>query len=260
MKQLLIIISLFFFAGSFTFAQSDVWSDASASVLKKGRLEWSLLGKKRLGIKNNMELIAQPFFFFISPHIGLKKQWNTHSDFNLASVHRIGYPSILLKIMSREGTGGILPKDSTIPQIITFKNAIIVSKNIKTHYFAAANLGVELALSLGESDFPEIDFPFIYRRTAVYHNQFVPYLGIHLGGQLISKIDFELAFTAYKMTNDIGGLIFEDKAVLFWKKSNKFGVKAGVASVFGKYAYGNDARLIPVIDVVLGFGGSQQKS
>ena len=253
MKSIIVLLS-FLFLSNIAFTQTNLWSDASAQTLKKGRKNWPLLGIKKMGLKNNKELQIQPIFFFLAPNIGLKKYWGNKNGWDIASLHKLHYPSLMLKTIAREGTGGVLPKSSVIPQIIGTKNELIVSKVINEQYFFAARLGVDLALSFGDADFAEIDLPFIYNRTAVYHSNFIPYLGLHLGGTIVPKLDFELAFTALKMTNDTGGFVFEDKAVLFWKLSDKFGIKAGAASAFGRYAYGNDFKLIPVFDVVFGFG------
>lgn len=253
MKFITLLTCILFFVATPCSAQQNLWSDASTQTLKKGRLEWPLLGKKRLGIGKNMELSAQPVFFFMAPHIGLKKEWKNKTTFNLATVHKLGYPTILLKMLSREGTGGVLPETSIIPQLLTFKNEVIISKNIGDQYFIATRLGLELAFIFTNGDFPQIDLPFIYNRTAVYNNKFMPYLGVNFGGELLPKLDFEIAATVF--ANGTGGFVSEEKIILFWKKSDRFGVKAGVASAYGQYAYGYDFKLIPVIDLIFGFGG-----
>lgn len=235
-------------------AQYKSWSGETAFVVEKGEKELSLFGAKKLGIGKGMELQAYPILFFLNPHIGLKKYWGDKSNWAISSRHKLTYPSLLLKTISREGTGGVLPKTSIIPHIITTKNELIATKVIGGNFHLTGTLGVELAVTFGDSDFPVIDYPFIYRRTAVYHDKILPYLGLQFEGHINPKFGFQVAFTTFKLINDTGGFVFENKFVLFWEKSPKFGVKLGVVSAFGKYEYGGDAKAIPVLDIVFKWG------
>ena len=240
-------------------AQEKALSNDLSTVLKKGQKEYPLFGVKRIGIGHDMELQVHPLLFFLDPHIGLKKYWGNKNKWHISSRHTLNYPTILLKTISREGTGGVLPKTSVIPQIFSTKNEIQVAKALGDQFRFTAILGLELAATLGDSDFPTIDLPFAYRRTAVYHDHFLPYFGLQLEGDLTPELKYELAFTAYKIMNDTGGFTFEDKVILYWKKSRKFGLKAGLASAFGKYPFGNDIRWMPLVDFVWTVGSRVMK-
>lgn len=250
MKSIISVLIGVFLVMNVGLSQEKALVDSKVSVLAKGQKDLPLFGVKKMGIGNNMELQLHPLFFFLDPHIGLKKYWGDRGGWHLSSRHTLNYPTLLLKMMSREGTGGVLPNTSVIPQIISTQNEILATQTIGNQFYLAASLGVELAITFGEANFPTIDLPFVYRRTAVYHDHILPYVGVEFGGQLSQKIDFEVILNIYKFINDNAGFTVEDKAVLFWKKSPNFGIKAGVASVLGKYPFGYDFRWIPLLDFV----------
>ena len=250
MKSIISIFISLFLMVHLGFSQEKSLMNSYTSILEKGQKEIPLFGVKKVGIGHDMELQVHPLFFFLDPHIAVKKYWGNQNDWLLASRHTLNYPTLLLKMMSREGTGGVLPKTSVIPQIVSSRNEVSATKTIGDQFYLTALLGVELVVTFGDADFPTIDLPFFYRRTAVYHDHVLPFVGVEFGGHISPKVDFEVVVTGYKMLNEIGGFTVEDKAVLFWKKSSKFGVKAGLASAFGQYPFGYDIRLMPILDFV----------
>ncbi len=259
MRLTILLIFTFILGFNTAESQSFIWTNSTSEVLPAKAKEIPLFGVKRIGLRNDKELQIHPIFFFLYPHVGLKKQWGNKGDWTIGSYHSIAYPSLLLKSMAREGTGGILPKTSVIPQIITTKNEVFATKMISNQFFVMASLGVELAASFGDADFPTIDFPFAYRRTAVYHDKIVPKLGIAFGGHISAKVDFMIDVNAYKMFSETGGLILENKAFVFWRKSDRFGLKAGFATAFGRYPYGLDFRIMPALDLVFSRRSSSEK-
>ena len=230
-----------------------LWSNNTAKTLKRGRKEVGLFGPLKFGLKDSMELSVHPIFFFIIPNIELKKYWTSFGIFDLASKHKIVYPTLLYKVLSKEGIGGLLPATSTIPQMFKFNNSIIIGTTINEYITATVNAGVDLTISIGESNFPEIEYHLIYPRTYSFNNLFTPYFGVNLTGKLFKNVSYEYNFTAFILTNEYKGSILENKLKFQWNVSDKFAVKAGALLTYGEYPYGQDGGLFPVFDLMYGF-------
>lgn len=245
-----------------TIPQNSLWPNRSPQTLEQGRKVWQLFGPKKMGAAKNMEWQIQPLFFFISPNLGLKKRWtNDNKRISIATVHKINYPSIYLNLFAREGAGGVLPKDSEIPPMISLRNEILIGINSeKTILTLRGGIATAFKLGSAEKNFPDIDFPFLYNRTLAFNNTPNIYMGINIHQDIRPKLNLEADFTAFKVSNENNNFVYESKLIFFWKKSDKFGLKAGAATAFGQYPYGKDFQIIPVFDIVFGWGKNKSLS
>lgn len=259
-------IFLFFcFVNTPLFAQQDlkttdstnlfIWPDRSTQTLEPKRKVWPLFGVKKMGTRNNMEWRIQPLYFLLSPNLGLKKGWTNNSQrkWRIASLHQLNYPSILLKMLAREGAGGILPENSIIPPIILLRNEVLLGYQNQGNYLTFRG-GLATAFKFGEASFPDIDLPFFYNRMLAFNHTPNVYLGLNYNRDVLTTLNLEADFTAFKVDFSTGAWVFENRVVLFWKPTHKFGLKLGAATAFGEYPYGFDVRVIPVFDIVFGFG------
>jgi len=271
MKNLIISLVILFiscFTIEFAFAQNEemssesqhlIWPDRSTQTMKPGRKVWPIFGVKKLGAKKNMEWHIQPIFFFVSPNLGLKKNWKNNPDgISISSFHQINYPSIYLKLFSREGAGGVLPANSQVPPMLSLRNEILIGTNRQGNIITLRG-GIATAFKLGsqEKNFPDIDYPFLYNRTLAFNNTPNIYLGINFNRDILPKLNLEIDFTTYSVGNDTGNFVHESKLIFFWKKSDRFGIKAGANAAHGQYPFGSTFQMIPVIDVLFGFGGGK---
>ncbi len=242
-------------------SENSLWPDRTTRTLAQGRKVCPLFGVKKMGVANNMEWRIQPIFFFISPNIGLKKYWGTtQGGLSFSTVHQLNYPSLYLNIIAREGAGGVLPEDSAIPPIISLRNEFLLGLQAQQH-FITLRLGIATAFNLGnaEKSFPDIDFPFLYNRTLAFNHTPNFYLGINYNKDFLPKLNVEADIAAFLTDTQNSDVVFESQLLLFWKKSDKFGLKAGLAAAHGTYPYGKIFQLLPLVDMVFGFGGNEQK-
>jgi len=242
-----------------TIPQNSLWPHRSTETLVQGRKVWQLFGVKKMGVAKNMEWQIQPLFFFISPNLGLKKRWTNNRRWSIATLHKINYPSIYLNLIAREGAGGVLPKDSEIPPMISLRNEILLDIHSEK-IFITLRGGVATAFKLGnaEKNFPDIDIPFLYNRTLAFNNTPNIYMGINIHRYILPKLNVEGDFTAFRVGNENKDFVYESQLIFFWKKSNKFGLKAGAAAAFGQYPYGRDFQIIPVFDIIFGWGKNKK--
>ena len=249
--KILIIISILLIS-SVSQAQSPKWSTNTADVLEQGRKETGIFSPLKIGLKNSKELSIHPILFFIIPNASLKKQWKANDKYRFSSLHKFTYPTILYKMISKEGAGGILPSYSKIPQMFKFNNAALLSID-KFNQTFTFSLGADLSLNFGESDFTYIEWHIVYPRTYALNNIITPYAGIDVTGKLFKNFIYDYKFTAYYLANVDAGFITENSFKIMWQKSDKFAVKAGAIYSYGKFPFGNDGGLYPTFDLMFGF-------
>jgi len=249
--KILIIISIFAIVTTSN-AQSLKWSDNTADVLEQGRKETGVFSPLKIGLKNSKELSLHPILFFIIPNASLKKQWKANEKYRFSSLHKFTYPTMLYKMISTNGAGGILPATSKIPQMFKFNNAALLSID-KFNQTFTFSLGADLCLSFGESDFPYIEWHIVYPRTYSLNNTFTPYAGVDITGKLYKNFVYDYKFNAYYLTNIDAGFITENAFKITWQKSDKFAIKAGAIYSYGKFPFGNDGGLYPTFDLMFGF-------
>ncbi len=92
------------------------WSAGTAYTIPQGRWETGLFQPVRYATTDLREWIVHPILFPVFPNIAIKQYWQDWRGGQLS--YRLGfqYPTPLLRLLRREGTGGILAPDATIPK------------------------------------------------------------------------------------------------------------------------------------------------
>ncbi|NPA67083.1 MAG: hypothetical protein GXO50_00590 [Chlorobi bacterium] len=252
LKLLIITIIISITSTQIIRAQNLKWSNNTADILEQGRKEAGIFAPLKTGWKNNTELSVHPLWFFIIPNASIKKQWKSNEKFRFSSKHTFTYPTMLYNMISTEGAGGILPETSTIPQLFKLNSTALLSidKFNQTFTFTA---GADLCLSIGDSDFPYIEWHFVYPRTYSLNNTITPHAGINATGVLYGNFIYEYRFETFFLTNADAGVITENQLKISWLKSDKFAIKAGMIYSYGKFPFDNDGGLYPTFDLMFGF-------
>lgn len=248
-----IILASFILLGAFSSQAQLKWSNNSTQTLEKGRKEIGLFAPLKYGLKDSLEISVYPIYFFIIPHVGLKKHWKSIGSWAFGTKHNIAYPTLLYKVISRRGTGGVLPEKAKIPQLIKLNNALLFGKELNLNHTLTLKVGLDLTLSLGEGDFPEIEYHIVYPRTYSYNNLITPYLGGALTGQLYRKINYSYDLTTFFFAKAYKGVNLENNLKFQWNKSNRFSVRAGMLFTSGTYPFGKGTKLFPMFDLMFGF-------
>jgi len=252
MKLKIILTVIIISTISISQAQTLKWSDNSADVLEQGKKEIGIFAPFKMGLKNNSEIGVHPILFFVIPNVSYKKQWKANDNYHFASVHTFTYPTFLLKILSRNGVGGILPATSTIPQLFKLDNTALLTINKFNQKFTFS-AGLDLCLSVGTSDFQYIEWHIVYPRTYSLNNLFTPHAGIDVIGNIYKKFVYEYKFNSFFLTQVDKGIIFENQLKISWQKSDNFAVKVGVVYSYGTFPFGKDGELFPMFDLMFGF-------
>lgn len=251
MKNILLASILLVFTFS---AQAQLkWSDNSVHTIEKGRKEVGLFAPLKYGLRDSMELSVHPIFFFVIPHVGLKKHWKRVGSWELGSKHEFAYPTLLYSLISKRGTGGILPETAKIPQLFKFNNAILLGKDFNDNFALTLKAGLDFTLSVGDGDFPEIEYHIVYPRTYSYNNLVTPYLGGGLTGQLSGNFRYSYDVTTFFFAKAYKGMNVENNLKVQWNKSDKFAIRAGMLYSAGTFPYGKASKLFPIFDLMYGF-------
>jgi hypothetical protein len=252
MKKILSFLLILFITTQIN-AQNLKWADNSTHTLEKGRKEIGLFSPLKIGLKDSMELTVFPVWFFVLPNIELKKYWFTIAEMRIASNHKISYPTLLYNIVSKRGTGGILPETSVIPQMFKLNNSIMIGRDFSKYLNLTFTLGIDMCLSFGNSDFPDVEYHLIYPRTYSYNHLVTPYASADFTGDIIPNLYYNYDNTVFLFTDDNPGFIMEQKFKLQWNINNKWAMKAGTLFTYGDYPFGKGNAWYPIVDILYGF-------
>jgi hypothetical protein len=241
-------------AGSRARAENNIWSSGTALTLPKGRWELGVFQPVRYGLNESMELSSHALTFFVMPNIDLKKAWPGFWGVKFATLHGLTYPTLLLNLISKKGTGGILPADTEVPQILAVHNKFLLTKTASDWLVLTLKGGASFALTGGGGNLPTIDLPIVFPRTSAYYHHASFILGLDAGGVLYKRFEYLADMDHFILLDEKEPYIFEHKTMILWKKSKRFLICAGYKLVYPAYPYvkEKEARLMPLVDVQWG--------
>lgn len=287
MKNLFTLF-LFFCIGYFSLGQSDsitITKDSISITEKRSSFHITSTGifdPLRISINRKHELSIQPLLFFIIPNMKFERHWLggwrggkdgsffAFSNYKIFSRHSFTIPTLLLKTFAREGTGGVLPVQSQIPFILTTKHQVFFQRTIlPKRVVMTVGVGAELGFQGKNADFTTIDYPIIFPRTHVYHNNYL------LQGDFITSIKIsqrsqkmgclgpnprntkmillDLHSTYFHLPTDSDNYMAFEEALVLRRESWKKGYKLGVKYSYGTYPFGKESGLFPYFDIIFKF-------
>ena len=257
-KLLQCLIGLFFSSGLFAqdSLQKNYWSDGTACNIPKHRWELGIFTASRYGVANNVELSAHPLMFFVMPQVKIKVGWGEYAGFRLATEHGIFYPTVFMNLVATKGTGGLISPEFTIPQMFAIANRFLVSYWPFKNAVLTAHAGVAFSFRFGPLDpLSTIDLPIIYPRLAVFYNQPEFDAGIDFRGKFIPRFGWLFNVENFIVCGTEQNYFMENKGVLVYtSKKETLRIETGYKLCFGRYPYGSQWHLLPVIDLAFGIG------
>ncbi len=241
--------------------QEDGWfsaSNGSAMVLPAKSWNAAIFQPLRYGLTGRLEISAHPLLFPLLPNLAVKWQHAQNSRYCFSSRHSLYYPTILMRLLAREGTGGIISPEFTIPHMVAFTNEALLTRLITKGHSVTAKVG--LALCLFRSAEPDarttIDLPLVFPRLQVFYHQYNLRAGLEslkrVGGQWYYLVDADGFFTPGAEEK----WAMEHKGLLLWNKSQRTQFSFGYKLVYGQYPFGTQWHLLaPLIDVQWSWGG-----
>jgi hypothetical protein len=252
MIRLIITLFVFSFFTGILIAEDANWSVGTTEILPIGRMEVGVFQPLRYGLNETVELSSHVLANILMPNIAVKKAWRDCHGFNFTTRHSLTYPTPLLNVIARKGTGGILPDNTVVPHIITISNQLMIKRQLTDKISITPEIGFTFALKFGDSDMTTIDLPLIYTRTSVYHNGWLANVGIDLTGQISDNIEFLVDLDRFIMPRDYASFAYEHKGLLIYHKSSKFSVLSGYKLVYSDYPSKLQRRwdIFPLVDMM----------
>src|SRR5690554_2780911 len=224
----------------------------TAKLTPEGRWEIGLFGPLRYGFSDTMELAVHPLLFFVSPNLQVKLGHGERGGWELASKHQVTYPTPLLRLLAREGIGGILPSDRAVPHIVSLQSELLASREFGQQLITFG-LGVQVAPRFGESQLVSIDLPFVYPRTAAAFGWATGIARVGAQGPIAGKLGYEAEVRAFTYPGVDGAFAVEQGAGLRWTTSPSFMAQAGYRLSYAGYPFGRMFNIVPTVELAWGF-------
>jgi hypothetical protein len=234
-------------------AERAPFSIGTARVLPAGRVETGVFQPTRIGLSVRSveaELSLHPLLFFVMPNVGAKLSLGRVGALRVATEQALSYPTPLLRLLSREGTGGILPPDAKVPQIVAWQSALLASLPLPRAHLLTFTVAGTLGIHVGESDWPTIDLPLAYTRSAAYHRWLSARYGLDLDGRIAGGFHYFLDVDLYLLPLARGSVAIEQAGMLSWRRrTGGFAIHAGYKLVIGEYPFGWQVHVLPLVDL-----------
>ena len=246
--SVLISLCSFFALSSVASADPTVFTQNSATTLSKGDWSIGVFSPLRYGLTDTIELsVVHPGWVLTTPHLRLMSQYEKLGDWSVASRHQLGYPTPLLKQLARKGTGGVLPPDSTIPHTLVSKNDVYFGKTVNESEMTLS-VGFALAVELGDSDYPTIDYAYGFRQTNLYQNKTALQLGFGWEQFITEKIGFRTWSKGYYFPLADEAWALEQRDTVLFQVSETSQASVGVNLSVAEYPWGEQWHAFPALD------------
>ncbi|MFQ6607876.1 MAG: hypothetical protein ACE5EE_04980 [Fidelibacterota bacterium] len=232
-------------------AGNEIWSEGTARTLPAGRREVGIFSPWRYGKNDRMEIATHRIANILIPNVRFKLSWPRSDGWFLASRHSFVYPTPLLRVISREGTGGIISPEFNVPWILVTRQEVLVTREFERRSLFTAKAGLALALLGGKLDSrTSIDLPVIFPRMVVYYNSWGINLGVDISRPINQKLYYLIDFDLHISPGAEESVALEHKGLLLWRKHDLFSIMVGYKLTYGEYPFGTQAHLFPVLDLV----------
>jgi len=226
------------------------WSQGTAYILPEGRMEVGLFQSLRYGWSENLEFATHPLVNNFMPNLSVKWSHKPFAGFFISTRHSYHYPTVLLRIISREGIGGMISPEFNIPHMISLYNEILFSKQIAKNFLFTGKAGFALAIKSGELESRStIDLPLIFPRLAIFYNGYGFRFGGDVKGKLLKRWFFLVDADLFYVPDENENFAFEHKGLILWTKNKRFQLTVGYKLVYAQYPFGTQWHLLlPIFD------------
>lgn len=222
------------------------WTGGSAHTLPAGRFERGIFLPLRWGITDNVEVSAFPLAEFAIPNLKAKIRWTDRPDATVSTTLALAYPTPLLNLLARSGTGGVLPALSKAPPMLSIHAGVLMTRPLGKGHALTTSMTLTTTPRFNQNgDFPTIDLPVVYPRTASYHAVATGRGAMDLRGPVSDHFGYRATLDAFFLP---GAGAFEQSGRLAWTPGSKFRLMAGYLLTWGHYPFGRQWNAFPVFD------------
>jgi hypothetical protein len=230
----------------------------SARLVPAGRVELGVFAPLRWGVADRLELRVYPLWTFGYPDFAVRVGWGRACGLEWASDHALGYPTPLMRLLSREGTGGVVPSDVTYPHIVAFANHLWATRELPAGHLVSARAGGQLARNLTAFDGPEfwsqVEWHYAWPRMAAWFSGWSVDAGLAAQGPVAGPFGYRVTLDGFYLPGMKGDRAVEWSAVATWRPRPGFELHAGATWSWARFPYGARTSVpLPLIDAVWAF-------
>ncbi len=241
--------------------EDHIWSSETAYISNLYSGNISITTPSRLGVHRQLELQSMLGALYWSPNLMIKKRWHS-GNWWWATRHGGYFPSNGLTWAKDKGHHSIADTTVRVPQIITFKNELIVSKPFFSDYscvtghpylIISAGLSFDYSTALSDNDLIPINEHLLgARSTALTGQGLLVIARIRADARILTDLTVEGGFKYFTGQNNLSNVLEHHANINYFLASN-FSISPGYILSFGDLGASNPA-LFPFFDITWYFG------
>jgi hypothetical protein len=159
-----------------------------------------------------------------------------------------------LSLVSREGSGGLLPATTDVPHALLLDNDVLASLEWYPGQWASVRLGVSLA-ARGGGDETLLDFPVLYQRFAALNAPAVPRIALSAEGELSGRCWYSFEFRQYWLPLDDFSVFHasEYAGEMYLRLGRAHRIGAGGRFSVARLPVGSRTHFLPHVDYQIAF-------
>lgn len=238
-------------------AGSSELQPGTARTLPAGRMAVGVFSPLRWGVRDDVELSLHPVLALVAPHLDVTLGWGEVAGVEVATRHGLLYPTPLMRLLSREGTGGIVPHDVTYPHLLATSQHLLLTRPVGRHLLTL-RAGGRLATNLTRFDGPrfwsEVEWHLVRPRTAAWFTGWSLDTGLAAEGPLWRTLGYRVELDGYLMPGLRGDRAAEWALLATWRPRPTLLVRAGAMWSWCEFPYGDRLSVpLPLVDVAWAF-------
>ncbi|UCD37322.1 MAG: hypothetical protein JSW54_10875 [Fidelibacterota bacterium] len=233
-------------------AEQRSWSTSTgtAYTLPKGHWQKGLFDYLRYGQTDRLEWATHPVLDLVVPNLKVKVAHRQVHNWDLATQYNFHYPTLLLRLLRREGIGGLIAPDPDIPEIphiFSLRSEVLATRMLNPSLWLTGKGGISVALKTA-GDLDErttIDIPVVFTRMATYYHGFQLNFGLGLDGDLSGRWAFSADTDIFLIPGQDESFAFELRGWLSWSKSSRFRILFGYMLTYTVFPFGSQWQIMP---------------
>jgi len=221
--------------------------------MRKNKYESGLVQPFRYGISNRVEITTNVLQNFAVPNAGVKIFLADAKGFYMSSDHGLQYNSLLFRLLSRKGTGGMLSPQFTFPEMFTLYSNFLVTRQAFDTAYVTARAGFFLGMHNGFLDpLATVDMPLIYPRTSHLFHTCTFRLGADIRGKIKRSWSYMFDLQFFVLPVKEHNFFMENTGTIMCNLGKNARIKGGYKLCYGDYPFGKQWHLLPTMDIVFG--------
>ena len=247
--------------------EDHIWSSETAYISNLYTGNFSLTTPSRLGIHRHLELQSMLGAMYWSPNLMIKRRWRS-GNWWWASRHGAYFPSHGLKWAQKKGHHSVADTTVHVPQILTLRNELIVSKPFFSDYscvtgqpylIISAGLSFDYSTALSNNDLLPIDEHLLgARSTALTGKGLLVIARLRADARILTDMTLEAGFKYFAGQNNLSNALEHHAAINYFLARN-LTVSPGYMLSFANLGTSNLA-IYPFFDITLYFGQKPRRT